>query len=532
MEIQERSQLFSKDFKKLILKKTETITPSVKNINQNEALKAKTCHEETKQMFDKDKAIEKFSNSKKESKIKQNSNVKKSNEIKQKKDSDSSQDQTETSSNAKDQKTCSTSNHYNKFKKSKKAKKKKKQPRFQIKVFKNTIDVSESVVNQQETKDQENAQSTNQLKIESSKKVFDQLIVPFKKNSNFGFASIPKQFLTRNTFVKFSHHNIFVVANDGNHPEYKATNNSICVYSQDYDFESKGLQFNKIWEQKVNLPVTKMLVNQEDDLLFVGFIDNTIKVFYIDQLLRDVSSNAKKAPICLEEITGTGLDKKSFSVSSMTLVQAKPHQIRLKNKNNKKFLTKSDEMPFHLNKEEYLLIFNEESYSLEYYNIRDVDEIHFCLGYKLRNLPLISHITLLENDFICLGSKSNVKYNQERGLVLMNLKNFEYSFYGWKQLQGVHSMVYDQENEFLFVSNLNRYFSVFKIDLKNAILELAGHYSIQGLRDDRLTFSIIESRTKEKANKLFVFDGTDSMFMYLIGKQGKTFFFSKCQKLY
>ena len=128
MEIQERSQLFSKDFKKLILKKTETITPSVKNINQNEAIKAKTCHEETKQMFDKDKAIEKFSNSKKESKIKQNSNVKKSNEIKQNKDSDSSQDQTETSSNAKDQKTCSTSNHYNKFKKSKKAKKKKNSP--------------------------------------------------------------------------------------------------------------------------------------------------------------------------------------------------------------------------------------------------------------------------------------------------------------------------------------------------------------------------------------------------------------------
>lgn len=389
---------------------------------------------------------------------------------------------------------------------------------MKLKTFSNEIDISSSFVHISEYSKQNSPDTKSLLKIEDHSSQFEKVRKNYSMNRNFDFIRLDTKYFTSSTFVKLQNYNLFLAADSPAHPDYKPGKHSICVYRQIFDASKDSLSFESLLDYQVDKAVQQMLVNEDEDLVVVVFENCEMQLFYLEHRVISVGGNTFFPQIRFDPIEAKCLLGQQFSANSVTMVNMNPHKIRLKDPSKSSYFAKCD-VRFSLNNEEYLTIFNKTNKSLEFYNINNLDNISCCMRYTLRNLPEVTTIIPLENNWIALGCSVGDKSNESKNLVVMNLKNMDYSLKGWEQLVGVQEMVFDQDNGLLFVASILGCFSVLKFEASCGDLNVLGTFKV-GPESENLSLRILRSRQNSDPNRLVVLESSDHMFTYSIRENG------------
>lgn len=426
----------------------------------------------------------------------------------------------------KNKKNSRKGNYINTQKQSQNRQTKNKQKKLKINkiYFRESVDVSNSLIHQSDVpKDLEWNDKSPFFLIDH----FDDFTRFEKKKrqkKNMTFFTFDCPFVTKHTFIRLNKQNLIIAANDPTHPQYKSEKNLLKVFRQASSARSKNLEFEFICVHNMPRPVIKLQVNKWDDLLIVHFDDDSMTFFDMSFRMMKVGHVSDMYTIRLEEVSIKTTKNKKYQGRSSLLIKTNL-QKSLKSMKKNEYISHK-KIPYTQDLQEYLLIYNKTARSLELYNLDSSTKIECCLQYRLSNLPFISKIIYLENDYICLGSGAqNIKHS-ERNLVLMSLKTFEFSYHGWDQLDSVSDMVYDPFSGMLFVANETRYFSALKFYSKVKTLSLFKHFTLDSSSNRRVSFMLVRPSKTETFSKLLVFNKTNYMHTYLIIGNGKSIKFN------
>jgi hypothetical protein len=342
----------------------------------------------------------------------------------------------------------------------------------------------------------------------------------YKKNKNFSFSRLDTPYLTTNTFVKLKKNKLVICANDAAHPQYQPKKNLLKVYQLRNNNRQKVVDFRFVCVQNILFPVLNILVNEQEDMLIVGFINQEIRFYHMAFKYIRLGQNDDMYTLQLEELPRSAVKNELFNTRSCALIKVDLYRLSASYPSNKKRLWVG-RVPFTRDPVEYLFVYNTGTSSLEVYDIQDLDKIKCCLQLDLKKMAPVSKITFLEKDCIAMGctaNSGNYKYN---GVALLNLKNMSYSCYNWKEFECIRQMVYDTDNEILFVCNRSTYFSALWFNRSYLTLEVLGHFTVDGVSKRSVSLNVIESLHNDSLNKLVVFNGSNYMYSYWIDSSGK-----------
>ena len=331
------------------------------------------------------------------------------------------------------------------------------------------------------------------------------------------YAELKSKYFSKDTMIGLKNNRLLIVGE--NPKEYlgnSSTNTALLkFYRVKYLSCDDEIELQRAQSLSFEESITKIICNEEEDLLFVGFANGQIKVFYFSEERVHVKFTSYKLSLVVKEIKH-GL-KGVYNCCSMALATLSVNKLRAESFKKNNFIKIYGGCNSLVNQIKCLLVFNESESALEVFRIANSDDISIVMSYKITNLCHVERIQFLDNNWIALGGRTRNTISKHKNFFLMNMKTLEYRTFGWNTLNNVSDILYIPHKNIVCVSSEVMYFSAFLFDRYDGFLEELGQYTPNADALGAVYFNYVKSNNH---SFLILTNSTNTIFTYKIS-QGK-----------
>ena len=284
--------------------------------------------------------------------------------------------------------------------------------------------------------------------------------------------------------------------------------------------------FNCVKTLKLQHSISKILLNEEEDILVVSLSNGSVKMFFLHEERKSLHSTQFTKKLIVEELPSPFYSKNCFSPSALCKAQFNFRKLNYESINQNPDVHIDQRIEEYDDMYEFIVLYNKMTRSLEVYSTYDPDDIFKILSFQMSHSCNVEKIEYLERNLLALGGSSEDSSSFKQNLMVVNLSDFTIDFYGWKELESVTDMLYHKGSGILFIAAQSRYFAAFALTSKKPqILRKIEFRSPDFTNSRYLSFYILpgfKAHKRYETLKLIVTNESNKVYAYGINFKSRS----------